>query len=164
MSATKLIELVVLLPARLLGGVVESVFLAALRLWVGWEFFKSGWLKITSWDSTLFLFREEYHVPLLPSNVAAVLGTGGELVFPVLLWLGLATRFAAVGLSAVNIMAVVAYASVLLSPGFEGALGQHYLWGLTLLTVFVFGSGKFSADQLLTRAVPGHRAISATAV
>ncbi|HSG64535.1 MAG TPA: hypothetical protein VLD39_06020, partial [Gammaproteobacteria bacterium] len=62
MTTTKLIDLFITAPARVLGG-LETPFLAVLRLWLGWEFFKSGWLKITSWDSTLFLFREEYRVP-----------------------------------------------------------------------------------------------------
>ncbi|HEX2492668.1 MAG TPA: hypothetical protein VHK24_02755, partial [Steroidobacter sp.] len=45
---------------------LQSVFALATRLYVSWQFLKSGWLKMTSWDSTLSLFRDEYHVPLLP--------------------------------------------------------------------------------------------------
>ena len=41
-------------------------FLLATRLWVSWQFWKSGWLKLTTWDITLELFRSEYQVPLLP--------------------------------------------------------------------------------------------------
>src|SRR3546814_13303357 len=55
--------------------------------------------KIADWDTTLALFQDEYHVPLLPTQLAAVMGTGGELVLPVLLVLGLFRRFAALGLS-----------------------------------------------------------------
>ncbi len=153
MSIAKLTELLVAMPARVFGN-LESVLLAATRLWVGWEFFKSGLLKVENWQSTLFLFREEYHVPLLPSGLAAVVGTAGELVFPVLLFAGLTSRLAALGLSAVNIMAVVSYADVLLSEGFEGALGQHYLWGFAMVVVIVFGPGKLSLDQLLAAAPP----------
>ena len=148
MPATKLIELIIIWPGRLFGA-FQSAALAVVRVWVGWEFFQAGWLKVTSWESTLFLFRAEYQVPLLPSNIAAILGTGGELVFPLLLWFGVAGRLAALGLSAVNVMAVIAYAHVLLSEGFEAALAQHYLWGLALLVVVVFGPGKLSVDYLL---------------
>jgi putative oxidoreductase len=162
MFATKLIELLVLWPNRLLGGLTSAV-LAVIRLWAGWEFFKSGWLKVTSWESTLFLFREEYHVPLLPSHLAAVLGTGGELAFPVLLWVGLGTRLSALGLSAVNVMAVVAYAHVLLAEGFEAALGQHYLWGFALLVVAVFGPGSLSIDRWLIARRPRPRLGAAAA-
>ena len=128
---------------------LQSVFLLALRVHVAWQFLKSGWLKLQDWESTLFLFEEEYRVPLLQPAAAAVLGTAGELVFPVLLIAGLLTRYAAVGLSLVNVLAVVAYAHVLLGEGFEAALGQHWLWGLMLATVLVFGGGRLSVDAVL---------------
>ena len=119
-----------------------------------WQFFKSGLVKLQDWDSTLVLFREEYHVPLLPPALAAVTGAAGEIVFPVLLAAGFLTRYAALGLSAVNVMAVVSYAHVLLSEGFEAALGQHYLWGSLLLVLAVFGPGRWSVDEFLRRREP----------
>ena len=61
-----------------------------IRLWIAEVFFQSGLVKITSWQSTLALFENEYQVPLLPPLAAAYLGTAVELVFPVLLALGLA--------------------------------------------------------------------------
>ena len=128
---------------------LQSVFLLALRVHVAWQFLKSGWLKARDWESTLYLFEEEYRVPVLSPAVAAVLGTAGELVFPVLLILGLLTRYAALGLSLVNVLAVVAYAHVLLGEGFEAALGQHWLWGLMLATVLLFGGGRLSVDAVL---------------
>jgi putative oxidoreductase len=163
MSIAKIIDLLIVLPNRLLSTLV-SPGLLLLRLWVGWEFFKSGWLKITNWDGTLFLFQQEYHVPLLPPDVAAVLGTAGELAFPVVLWLGIASRLGALGLSAVNAMAVIAYADVLLSEGFEAALAQHYLWGLSLVVLAIAGPGNFSVDYWLTRQrrspTPGRSAVA----
>jgi putative oxidoreductase len=128
---------------------LESPLLLAIRWYVAWQFLKSGWLKISNWESTLHLFQDEYHVPLLPPALAAVAGTAGELVFPALLVVGLLSRYAAVGLSAVNVLAVISYAHVLLSEGFEAALGQHYLWGALLLVVAVFGPGRWSIDSLL---------------
>jgi putative oxidoreductase len=130
---------------------VQSAFLLVLRLYVSWQFLKSGWLKLQDWESAKFLFEEEYKVPLLSPAVAAALGTAGELVFPALLIAGLLSRYAALGLSAVNVVAVVAYAHVLTSEGFEAALGQHYLWGLMLLTLLLFGPGRLSLDALLGR-------------
>lgn len=130
---------------------VQPLLLAALRIYVSWQFLKAGWLKLQDWETTRFLFEEEYRVPLLSPGIAAVLGTVGELVFPVLLIVGLLSRFAALGLSAVNAVAVVGYAHVLMSDGFEAALGQHYLWGLMLLTVLVFGPGRLSVDGLVER-------------
>jgi len=140
---------------------MQPVFLLALRLYVSWQFLKSGWLKLGDWETTQFLFAEEYHVPLVAPTIAAALGTAGELVFPVLLVAGLLGRFAAAGLSVVNVVAVVAYAHVLLSEGFEAALGQHYLWGLMLATLLVFGPGRLSLDAALADARPRGSATAA---
>jgi len=121
-------------------------FLLATRLWVSWQFLKAGWIKITNWDTTLLLFREEYHVPVLPPTLAAVCGTFGELFFPLLLVLGFFTRFGALGLLAVNAMAVVSYWHVLGSEGYEGALAQHVLWGYMLAVLLFAGAGALSLD------------------
>lgn len=81
----------------------------AIRLYVAQVFFRSGLLKIGNWDGTLYLFENEYRVPLLPPEAAAWLGTIAELFFPVFLALGLAGRFAAAALFVFNIMAVVSF-------------------------------------------------------
>jgi putative oxidoreductase len=128
---------------------LQPLFALATRLYVSWVFLKSGWLKVSSWDVTLSLFRDEYHVPLLPPALAAVAGTFGELFFPILLILGLAGRISALGLFAVNAMAVISYAHVLFSEGFEAAIGQHYLWGFMLLALAIYGPGALSVDRLV---------------
>jgi putative oxidoreductase len=128
---------------------LHSLVLLATRLYVGWQFWKSGWLKITSWSTTLSLFRTEYHVPLLPPPLAAVTGAGGELFFPALLFLGLFSRVGALGAFFVNAMAVISYRQVLLAEGSEAALGQHVLWGFMLLILAVFGPGRFALDSWL---------------
>lgn len=135
---------------RLLN-LLQSPLLLATRLYVGWQFWKSGWLKITTWDQTLSLFRDEYHVPLLPPDIAAVTGTFGELFFPTLLFAGLFGRAGALGAFAVNAMAVISYRQVLLADGFEAALGQHVLWGFMLLVLAAFGPGKIAVDSWLER-------------
>ncbi len=128
----------------------QSGLILGVRWWIAWQFLKSGWLKVNSWDTTLFLFKEEYRVLIVPPEFAAIAGTVGELIFPILLIVGLFSRLSAVGLSAVNAMAVYAYAHVLLGEGFEAALGQHILWGFMLIVVVVYGPGKFSLDHLLS--------------
>lgn len=111
------------------------------RLWVANVFFKSGLVKIQSWDSTLSLFAYEYQVPVLSPEVAAYFGTFTELFFPVLLALGLGGRFAAVVLFIFNIVAVISYPS-LNAVGIE----QHQVWGVLLLVTIAHGVGKLSFD------------------
>ena len=130
---------------------LQSLFALGARLYVSWQFLKSGYLKVTSWDSTLYLFENEYHTPVLSPHVAAVAGSFGELFFPTLLVLGFAGRLSAIGLFAVNAMAVISYSQVLLAEGSEAALGQHILWGTLLVFLIVYGPGKYSLDYLLNR-------------
>jgi len=132
-------------------------FALATRVYVSWQFFKSGLLKIGSWESTLSLFQDEYKVPLLPPTLAAIAGTFGELFFPVFLILGLFGRVSALGLFAVNAMAVVSYAHVLYTEGFEAALGQHYLWGFMLAMLAIYGPGGWSIDRYLSQRVGSPR-------
>lgn len=139
------------LAARLLDP-LQSLFALGARLYVSWQFLKSGYLKVSSWDSTLYLFENEYHTPLLSPHAAALAGSFGELFFPTLLVLGLVGRLGAIGLFAVNAMAVVSYSQVLLAEGSEAALGQHILWGTLLVFLSIYGPGKFSLDYLLNRS------------
>ena len=138
-------------PARILNALRWDVFLVAIRFYVGYQFWKAGLIKLGAWDSTLFLFEHEYRVPLLSPYLAAVLGTAGELVFPLMLFVGLAGRLGALGLSVVNVVAVIAYAHVIFSAGFENTVNDHWLWGAMLLAVMAFGPGKLSLDHLLSR-------------
>jgi putative oxidoreductase len=128
------IALEALQPAAQLGA----------RLYVAQVFFMSGLTKVHDWETTLALFADEYKVPLLPPPVAAVMGTAGELVLPVLLLLGLGGRFAALGLSVVNLVAVLSLQEI--APA---ALQQHVFWGSLLLALVLWGPGKWSLDRLI---------------
>jgi putative oxidoreductase len=129
---------------------LQSPFALAARVYVSWQFLKSGWLKVNSWEQTLYLFENEYHTPLLSPHAAAVSGAFGELFFPSLLAVGLMGRLSAIGLFAVNCVAVISYSNVLLAEGSEAALGQHILWGTLLTFLAIYGPGKLSLDQVLT--------------
>jgi putative oxidoreductase len=135
----------------------RSLVLLGTRFYVGWQFWKSGWLKVTSWSTTLDLFRTEYHVPVLPPEIAAITGAFGELFFPALLFLGLFGRVAALGAFFVNAMAVISYRQVLLAEGFEAALAQHVLWGFMLLILNVCGPGRIAVDSWLERRSAARR-------
>jgi putative oxidoreductase len=116
----------------------------AARLFVAQVFWLSGLTKLRDWSSTLELFAYEYQVPLLPPPVAAVLGTAGELVLPVLLVLGLGGRVAALGLSVVNVVAVLSLPDM---P--EAALQLHLFWGSLLVGLAVHGPGRWSVEAWL---------------
>lgn len=132
----------------LLDRLAPLVDLAA-RLYLANVFFASGWNKVQDWESTLYLFREEYHVPLLTPELAAYLGTGGELVLSVLLAIGLWTRFSACGLFVLNIVAVISYYDSLKDS--PAALQDHLQWGL-LLSLLIVGTVKqLTVDHLLVR-------------
>jgi putative oxidoreductase len=132
---------------------LQAPFALATRLYVSQVFLASGWLKLTNWSQTLSLFETEYHTPLLPPHLAAVAGTFGELCFPILLILGLGGRIAAIGLFAVNLMAVVSYWHVLGTDEFIAGLRQHELWGFMLAMLAVYGSGALTLDRLISRRV-----------
>lgn len=125
---------------------LQPLALLAARLYVANVFFRSGLTKLADWDTTLALFEDEYHVPLLPPELAAWLGTGGELVLPVLLAFGLTGRFAAAGLFVVNAMAVLSLSDI---P--PAAMTQHVYWGSLLLGLVLWGPGKLSLDALVLR-------------
>lgn len=129
---------------------LQSALLLSARLYVSWIFFVSGLTKIKDWDSTLYLFQEEYHVPLLPPDLAAYFGTGSELLFPLLLSFGLFGKFGAVGLFIVNFVAVQSLSDI--APA---AFTLHVLWGGLLVALAAFGTGMLSADTLLKRNL-GH--------
>jgi putative oxidoreductase len=115
----------------------------AARIYLAQVFFLSGLTKVRDWETTVLLFTEEYKVPLLSPQLAALSGTAGELVLPVLLVLGLAGRFSALGLSVVNAVAVVSLAEI--APA---ALQQHITWGVLLAALAVYGVGRWSVDCL----------------
>ena len=130
---------------RLLDALQPLAALAA-RVYVAQVFFLSGLTKLRDWGTTVALFTDEYKVPLLSPTVAAVLGTAGELVLPVLLVVGLAGRFSAIGLFVVNAVAVIALSEI--APA---ALQQHILWGALLAALAIYGMGPWSVDRWLKR-------------
>ncbi|WP_341677439.1 DoxX family protein [Niveibacterium sp. SC-1] len=135
-------------PIAFVENWLKPLLLLALRLYLAHVFFRSGLTKIDDWDTTLMLFTDEYHVPVLPPAFAAVMGASGELLLPPLLALGIATRFAAAGLFVVNLMAVISYPALF---QFECPAGihQHFFWGTLLLVIVCVGAGRFAFDAWL---------------
>lgn len=124
----------------------QPIAALAARLYVAYAFFLSGLTKLRDWGTTVSLFTDEYKVPFLPPEIAAAMGTAGELVLPVLLVLGLGGRFAALGLSVVNVVAVISLSEI--APA---ALQQHVTWGVLLAALALYGCGKLSLDHWLVK-------------
>lgn len=130
---------------------LQPLALLAIRCFVAWQFLKAGLLKVQDWELTLSLFSEEYQVPLLSPELAALLGTGGELVLPLFLIAGLFSRPAACGLFMVNLMAVISY-PLLWTLDCPAAIHDHFYWGGMLLLLMVIGPGRLSLDGFFRNA------------
>lgn len=119
----------------------------AVRIWIGLVFFRSGLQKLDDWESTLFLFEYEYAVPILPFELAAYLGTAFELAMPILLFVGLAARLAAVPLL------VMALTIQFILGANNAAYNDfnHYAWMVFTLLIIVRGPGKLSVDHFLRK-------------
>jgi putative oxidoreductase len=143
------------LLTRSLGAVekyadkLQSPVALVARWYVAWVFLNPGYLKLKDWEQTVSLFESEYRVPLLSPLWGAITGTAGELVFSVLLILGLGGRIAPLGLFAVNAMAVISYAHELFKDDGIVGLRQHECWGIILALLTVYGMGRWTLDAVI---------------
>ncbi len=142
----------------LLARIPDDLVSLALRIFPAMVFFQSGRTKVEGLfsikDSTWFLFEHEYALPLIPSNIAAVMGTTAEHVLPVLMILGLGTRLSALGLLAMT--------AVIQTFVYPDAWVTHGLWASALLAVVARGPGALSLDRLF--GLDGQTAGGATTV
>lgn len=106
--------------------------------------FALGWPRLSS--SAVDLFRDEYKLPLLPPELAAVMAVTGEHVLPLLVLLGLGTRLASFGL-----LVMTAVIQFLVYPG---AYATHGVWAAVLLWLMARSGGIFSLDHLIARRAP----------
>jgi putative oxidoreductase len=120
-----------------------------MRLGVGAVFFRSGLLKIESWQFTILLFRDEYQVPLLDPVLAAQITTAVELVVPVFLFVGLGSRLATLPL-----LGMIAVIQLLVYPN---AWSDHLMWASALLLILTRGPGVLSLDYAIARAMHANR-------
>lgn len=82
----------------LLNAIPYSVIALIARAATFSVFFRTGTQKLSDWNSTLLLFQNEYHVPVLPPEIAAYMAAGMELGGSVLILVGLATRLGVLAL------------------------------------------------------------------
>jgi putative oxidoreductase len=120
------------------------------RLGVASVFLKAGLVKASSWEPTVALFRDEYRVPVLSAELAAVLATTFELACSTLLIVGLGTRLATLPL-----LGMIATIQLFVYPS---AWSEHLVWGGILLFLLTRGPGAVSLDHLIARAWAVRRA------
>lgn len=130
-----------------------SLLQLAMRLGIAAMFFRSGLIKIRSWEFAVLLFRDEYQLPLLEPVTAARIATAVELGLPVFLVLGLGTRIAALPL-----LGMVAIIQFLVYPN---AWSDHLIWASILLLLATRGPGKISVDYLFVRYGSANNRLSA---
>ena len=123
-----------------------SVLALAARIFPAAVFWQSGETKVNGWglsDSAVDLFRDEYKLPLIDPTVAAYLAAFAEHFFPILLVLGLASRFAALALLFMTLVIEVFV--------YPDAWPTHGVWATCFLVIIARGPGIFSLDQLIAR-------------
>lgn len=94
-------------------------------------------------ESALELFHSEYALPLVSPDLAAHMAAVAEHVFPLLLLVGLASRFSAFALL---IMTLVIQVFV-----YPSAFATHGLWAALMLYIMAKGPGVVSLDHLIAR-------------
>ena len=129
--------------ARWLERVPLALCQLLFRLAIAGVFFRAGLTKITSWEPTVALFRDEYKVPLLSPEIAAMLATTFELGCSLLLIVGLATRLATLPL-----LAMIAVIQCFVYPN---AWPEHLTWFSILVFLLTRGPGALSLDRLIAR-------------
>ena len=103
--------------------------------------FELGWPRLSA--NAVELFRDEYQLPVLPPELGALLAATGEHVLPILLLIGLGTRFAALGLLLMTLVI-----QLLVYPG---AWAVHGTWAAVLLWLMMRGPGVVSLDHFFKR-------------
>ena len=111
------------------------------RLAIAGVFLRAGLQKLESWESTVELFRNEYKVPLLPPDLAALMGTATEIICPTLLVIGLATRVATLPL-----LGMIATIQLFVYPQ---AWHEHLVWSSILVVLLTRGGGVIALDHLI---------------
>ncbi|MBV8962826.1 MAG: DoxX family protein [Hyphomicrobiales bacterium] len=123
-----------------------SLLALAARIFPAAVFWQSGQTKVDGWhlsDSAVDLFRDEYKLPLIDPSIAAHLAAFAEHFFPILLVLGLASRFAALALLFMTLVIEVFV--------YPDAWPTHGVWATCFLVIIARGPGIFSLDHLIAR-------------
>jgi putative oxidoreductase len=135
---------------NLMERIPHALIGLAGRLSLAWIFWTVGRARMGgSWNVleprgiTISMLRGGYDIPQIPAGAAAVAIQTAELVLPVLLAIGLASRFAALGL-----LVLIAVFEIFVQPG---PYALHGAWAAILLMIMKYGPGSLSLDHALGR-------------
>lgn len=123
-----------------------SALALAARIFPAAVFWMSGQTKVDGFrvtESAVALFREEYQLPLIDPAIGAHLAAFAEHFFPVLLVIGLASRFSALALLGMTL--------VIQFLVYPGAWPTHGVWAACFLLVIARGPGVLSVDHMIAR-------------
>jgi len=132
---------------RWLEGIPHTVLAIPLRLAVATVFWNSAMAHLANWQTTIYLFENDYALPFLPAHPAAYIAVSIEVVTPILLILGLLTRPAA--------LVLLGMTSVIEIFVYPQAWPTHIQWAAMLLVLLARGPGKLSLDWVVRRLVLG---------
>jgi putative oxidoreductase len=134
------------------ANALQSPLLLAIRLYWGWQFWQSGWGKLSDISKTVEYFASlGIPAPSLNAHFVALLEAGGGI----LLIAGLGSRLIALPLIVDMVVAYItadreALTSIFSEPEkFYNASPFTFL--LASLVVLIFGPGLFSLDTLIQR-------------
>jgi putative oxidoreductase len=127
-----------------MGCIPDWLIALAARVFPAAVFWQSGQTKVAGFHlkpSAIALFQNEYQLPLIDPAIAAHISAFSEHFFPILLVIGLATRF-----SALALLFMTAVIEIFVYPG---AWPTHGVWATCFLVVISRGPGWLSLDHLI---------------
>ena len=129
----------------LLNTIPYSVIALLARAATFSVFFRSGTQKLSDWGATLMLFQNEYHVPVLPPEVAAYMAASLELGGSILVLVGLATR--------ASVLALLGMILVIQTFIYPEAWPDHIQWVAFMFILLARGPGVISLDAVIARGL-----------
>lgn len=131
---------------------LAPIFALMLRYIIFKDFIVSGWMKLNylmhgQFSTVIDLYKEEYHTPVLSPELAAYFATFTGIIFPVLIMIGLFTRFSAI---------VILFMTAIIEFTYMHSQ-SHVIWVICSGYLAIYGAGKISLDYILNNACQNNK-------
>lgn len=129
-----------------LNRIPDTGLLFAARIFPAAIFWQSGRTKVEGWgvsENALYLFQDEYALPVIDPTLAAHAAAFAEHLFPIVLAVGVMTR-----LSALALLGMTAIIQIFVYPA---AWPTHGVWAVCFLLLILRGPGRWSLDAVIHR-------------